>query len=290
MNEERYGRSRGSSVVSLRGLGNVAIRGSATAAVVAGLTLSSAPAVPAHNGAAKRALAVAAADGGLSAAAASHPRRKVKGLGRRAIGVGRGNGADPCAAGRVDRPTIHLEFGRSTFRLGVPFDICMKGFAQDEPIEVVVTRPDGSQASELVRHDPEHGVSSWRFLAYPPDPFGLYSVVATQGPRTAARSFTVIPPARPSFDTLLFGVRVGESLPFVLAGFDPGEKVAIYLYRRVGYNARTYRTIYRRARLPARSIRADEQGFALGKVTMRSRGQYLLSADGLAGAGAVSVR
>lgn len=174
-----------------------------------------------------------------------------------------------------------------TRRLGVPFEICLLSFAQGAPIEVVVTRPDGSQSVRLVRHDPEYSFPSWTFLAYPPEPVGLYRVVATQGTDTATGTFTVRAPHRPSVEPLRASARVGTPLPFVLAGFNPRENVAIYLYRFVGDARRT--RMYSRAGHPARLIRVDQQGFVRGNVTMRRRGRYLLAAGALPSTRSVDV-
>lgn len=171
----------------------------------------------------------------------------------------------------------------ASFEIGVLFDICVKGFEDTPAVNVVVTFPNGSERTLL--QSPESGEQNRRspFFAYPPNPLGEYHVRATQGSASATGTFEIVAPKSPKLVLLLYEIVAGGSVPVALSGFDPRERIELYLYRATGYSnggEEVPTRIYTRGPRVA-VFRVDARGFARRSVVVRRRGSYKLAAGGL---------
>jgi hypothetical protein len=117
------------------------------------------------------------------------------------------------------------------------FSFCFSGFVKDQPLQVEVARPDGALWHGSVPADPRFGPEALSWVTLPGDPLGTYRVTATQGDKQARSSFTLRAASARHIvvfpqDRRLIGADLpaGAAIQVALAGFQPDQRVALYLY------------------------------------------------------------
>lgn len=218
------------------------------------------------------------------AKAASHRRRFLTRRRVRQIG-----GPPPCGAPTSSQPIFFETRTRATgseFALGEAFFICFQGFDPTDataPIDARVTLPNGQERNNRIE-DPA-SAPAWLFLAYPPDPVGMYRVTATQGRTTTQATFTIRRPRRPRVELVSTDIQPGGQVQIVLSGFDRRERVDLRFYDALPSaddpNQPSIAT-YARGRRATR-LRVSKRGFARRTVTAPLPGRHLIAAGGEAG-------
>jgi hypothetical protein len=135
----------------------------------------------------------------------------------------------------LDPDGTAVEIGRYTF-------LCFYGFNPHRSVRVTLEGPDGEQR-RLADRISESGTRAAFLSLTPKDPTGLYTATAMQGGRRARLTFRVRPSASPTAFTRELGHRRGASVPVVLSGFRPSERVLLVIYRREDANGR-WRFVY----------------------------------------------
>ncbi|GLZ00325.1 hypothetical protein [Actinoplanes sp. NBRC 103695] len=114
------------------------------------------------------------------------------------------------------------------------FLLCFLGFRDDRPLRVTVTPPVGRPVTRTV--PPQETTGGGVFLPWPilpSDRAGTYRVTASQGGRTASRSFAISRPATPRIWLDRGHEQIDHSVDLHLyfAGFPRGGTVDFTLYR-----------------------------------------------------------
>lgn len=169
-------------------------------------------------------------------------------------------GAEPVSSPHIAFGWDVGETGAASLQAGYQAEMCIIGFAVDEPVGLEVRGPTGEQRAQ-VRSGPQANASltdvltgrspsptvfevddSWGhlFSAYEPVllPVGTYELTATQGDLVATRVLEVVggdlgdPGLRiirnANLETVTY--RPGDAFPVILVGFAPGSEVPLALY------------------------------------------------------------
>jgi hypothetical protein len=133
-------------------------------------------------------------------------------------------GATPADPRHPLAPNGRVSVGRS-------IAVCLPGFNASRPLTVTIAMPNGRTEQRELIPDPVFALHGFTWQAGPELPRGRYELRADQG-RKGARGTLEVERARfPLIDAGRGGVRLGESLHVVFAGFRPGERVRVGLYR-----------------------------------------------------------
>lgn len=230
------------------------------------------------------------AAGDLERASFSHRKKAPRRKGVAQIGDG------PCPGEEGGPPKVDFDITRRAneygeppqFAIGIVFFICVTGFDPEHEIDVVVISPSGKRRTLSESRDSHPENRYWMLFTYPPNGLGTYEVQAVQGATTASAQFMLVAPKGPNVELRQVEIRAGGSVQVVLSGFDPRERVNLYLYRATGYTNGGEETeplrIYTRVRRVSR-LRVGVRGFARRRIVVHRPGSYLISADGLANSG-----
>jgi hypothetical protein len=117
------------------------------------------------------------------------------------------------------------------------FTICFEGFQANQDISVVVRKPD-TTATGLRVHVNSLGIADLDWPVLPRDPVGMYGVFAAReiaGDQVAVTgTFTVIEASGPRLLITPQTGQPGTSFIIALAGFQPGQRVQLRVYRGGG--------------------------------------------------------
>jgi hypothetical protein len=111
--------------------------------------------------------------------------------------------------------------------------ICVLGFSSADPLDLVVSAPDGTTTAIETETEIDGTLSGW-FANVPGDPEGTYAVHAQQSLLAADTTFEVIAPTRPRALAVPESIRVGETIQVWFGGLPTGEPTPAYLYRAEG--------------------------------------------------------
>jgi hypothetical protein len=159
------------------------------------------------------------------------------------------------------------------------FELCFPGFTAQQPLTVEIRGPDGK--TELLRAELYRRTATFSatLVFGPNDPHGNYTLLARQG---SSRHATITPKLRRATipnARIIYGrsvttwqpkLRRGETILVALAGYKPGESVALHLYRYRGTNFFYSTTI---------KVRTDSEGEAVYRLRTASddpKGKYIL--------------
>jgi hypothetical protein len=122
----------------------------------------------------------------------------------------------------------------------LPLKLEFAGFAPRQDIRVEVTAPDGVVRTNLLNTSADKNaacgnhleMACWYWLALPDESLGEYRVAAIQGTQRATGSFTVLKASEPRL-MVNPGIGLpGTTFQILFAGFQPGEQIAVQLYRQ----------------------------------------------------------
>lgn len=141
-------------------------------------------------------------------------------------------GGPECWDPDVRRPSIGLQ---SKAIIPTEFLLCFLGFHNDQPLRITVTPPGGRPVTRTApaEHLPREAGFFVPWPILPSDRAGKYRVAASQGDRTAARTFTLTRPATPR---IWLNREPGEidhsrDMDLYFAGFPPHGTVDFTIYR-----------------------------------------------------------
>jgi len=130
------------------------------------------------------------------------------------------------AAGLGPRVTLYED----VFAQASPVLICMTGFQPNQPVVVQIVGPAG-----VVRRVEEpgdrDGAAQAVWIPFPTDALGTYTVTALQSGVQAVNTFTLRPVQYPALVLAPDGGGPGTTFQIGLAGFQPHQRVALFLYR-----------------------------------------------------------
>jgi len=131
--------------------------------------------------------------------------------------------------GGASAPMIGVPAGG--LEIGVVRPLCAMGFTPETDVAFAITQPDGVERRGVVRTDDE-GIAKWQWRSLPGDPRGSHHVMATAGDQRAKAVFDVDDPSRPMAFVQPDSGTPGTLFHVSAAGFEPGQAVDLYLYRR----------------------------------------------------------
>jgi hypothetical protein len=108
--------------------------------------------------------------------------------------------------------------------------ICLTGLVPKQDIQVQVALPDGSMRRNRLRAD-RAGTALWEWNLLPGEPLGEYTITASQAALRLDSNFTVSAASQPKMLIIPPEGPPGTTFQIGLAGFQPGTRAMIPLYR-----------------------------------------------------------
>ncbi|MFL5800540.1 MAG: SH3 domain-containing protein [Roseiflexaceae bacterium] len=141
-----------------------------------------------------------------------------------------------CQALPDDSLGLRITIYAAEHETGEGFSFCFSGYAQNQPIQVAIARPDGTVLRQEVPALP-FGPEAMDWVTRPGDPLGQYTVTATQGDQRATGGFTLRSASRPRMVVfqdagaqLSAAGSPGSTFQVALAGFQPQQQVLLHVY------------------------------------------------------------
>lgn len=175
-----------------------------------------------------------------------------------------------CVASPDGEPQPRVDAGYNSVEIATESPICFLGFAPNQDIEAQVTLPDGNVRRNQIPAD-DSGIGEWSWTSLPGDSIGVYEVTATQGTCVATDTFTVSEPTGLRILVLPQSGPPGTTFQIALAGFQPGQRVSLRLYREEDLQYRYTTTLTQ--------VEMDERGqtiYALNTLPDDPEGNYLV--------------
>lgn len=144
--------------------------------------------------------------------------------------VDTGPGARP---GGYLPPLGSIEIAELAILLQTPI-ICLGWFSPDSFVDIRIDRPDGTNSSRTVALDNE-GFGGVPWVSLVGEPVGTYTITASQGELQAVGQLDVLRATVPRVLVWPRDIAPGDPATVHLAGFAPGQVVAVHLYQERSY-------------------------------------------------------